>query len=104
MDEVARRFRRQAQEREGLRYPHELRQVAVEYAQAAEGPGQARREIAAVLGLSLATLSRWLVDQVPRSPLHEVVVVESEVTAGALVLVTPSGQLRGPAEGRRRDR
>lgn len=92
MEELARRFRRQAQERRGLRYSQEMRQVAMEYARAAEGGGRVRREIAKTLGLSKATLSRWLrAGSCEPAPLHEVVVVASGVTAGTPVLVMPSG-------------
>jgi predicted transcriptional regulator len=91
MEELARRFCRQALERQGLRYSQELRQVAVEYARAAERHGRVRREIAETLGLSKATLSRWLEGSV-QAALHEVVVVEGDsVAAGAPVLVMPSG-------------
>jgi hypothetical protein len=77
MEELARRFCRQALERQGLRYSQELRQVAVEYAKAAEGRGEVRREIAETLGLCEATLSRWLQGSV-QADLHEVVVVEGQ--------------------------
>jgi hypothetical protein len=90
MEELARRFCRQALERQGLRYSQELRQVAVEYARAAEGRGEARREIAETLGLCEATLSRWLQGSV-QAGLHEVVVVEGSAPSGAPVLVMPSG-------------
>jgi hypothetical protein len=90
MEELARRFCRKAQERQGLRYSQELRRVAMEYARAAEGRGQGRREIAETLGLSEATLSRWL-DGSQATRLHEVVVVESGAASGAPVLVMPSG-------------
>ena len=56
MEELARRFRREAERRLGLRYPHELRQLAVEYATKASAQGASRREIAESLGLNEATL------------------------------------------------
>jgi hypothetical protein len=89
MEELARRFCRQALERPGLRYSEELRQVAVEYSRLAERRGQARREIAEALGLCEATLSRWLQGEL--AALHEVVVVERDAAFNRPVLVTPSG-------------
>ena len=90
MEDLARRFCRQALERSGLRYSEELRQVAREYARWAEGRGQARRAVAETLGLCEATLSRWLQgDVVPA--LHEVVVIDSDEASERPVLVMPSG-------------
>ena len=92
MEELARRFRRGAEHRQGLRYSHELRQLAVEYATVASARGASRREIAESLGLSEVTLVRW--QQGAReegpAPLHEVVVVE-RAQASNPVLVMPSG-------------
>lgn len=90
MEELARRFCREAGERTGLRYSQELRRVAMEYARAAEKRGKGRREIAETLGLSEATLSRWQQGDSGAVPLHEVVVVEG-LGAGTPILVTPSG-------------
>jgi hypothetical protein len=90
MEDLARRFCRQALERSGLRYSEELRQVAMEYARWAEGRGQGRQKIAEALGLCEATLSRWLQGDVGAA-LHEVVVVESGVGSDRPVLVMPSG-------------
>lgn len=92
MEELARRFRRGAEHRRGLRYSNELRQLAVEYATAASAQGVSRREIAESLGLSEATLVRWQQEARPAgpAPLHEVVVVE-RAHASHPVLVMPSG-------------
>lgn len=57
MEELARRFCREAGERSGLRYSQELRRVAMEYARATEKSGKGGRDIAETLGLSEATLS-----------------------------------------------
>jgi len=89
MEELARRFCREAKERTGLRYSEELRRVALDYARAAEKRGKSWREIAETLSLSEVTLSRWQGNS-GAVALHEVVVVESG-GAGAPVLVTPSG-------------
>jgi hypothetical protein len=92
MEELARRFRRGAEHRRGLRYSHELRQLAVEYAMTASARGASRREIAESLGLGEATLVRWQqgTGAAGPAPLHEVVVVERAHTS-APVLVMPSG-------------
>jgi hypothetical protein len=92
MEELARRFRRGAQARTGLRYPWELQGLALEYAELATGRGVSRREIAETLGLSEATLARWQegVLSGASSALREVVIVDAPRTGGA-VLVMPSG-------------
>jgi len=92
MEELARRFRRGAEQRGGLRYSPELRQLAVEYATQASAQGASRWEIAESLGLSEATLVRWQQGIRVAGPgaLHEVVVVE-RAPASAPVLVLPSG-------------
>jgi Homeodomain-like domain len=92
MEELARRFRRGAEHRQGLRYPQELRQLAVEYATKALAQGRSQREIAESLGLSEPTLVRWQQGTGVAGPvaLHEVVVVE-RAHASAPVLVLPSG-------------
>lgn len=91
MDDLARRFRRSAEQRTGLRYPQELRQLALEYAAKAMERGENRREIAAALSLSEATLLRWQeTETVGPAALHEVVVVE-RAGGGGPALVTPSG-------------
>jgi len=92
MEELARRFRVEAGQREGLRYPRELRQLAVQYASSAVG--LSRRQIAAALGLNEATLVRWQRSEpagrcVPAA-LHEVVVVD-QAGRNRPVLVMPSG-------------
>ena len=92
MEELARRFRRGAEQRRGLRYSPELRQLAVEYATQASAQGASRLEIAESLGLSEATLVRWQqgTGAAGPAPLHEVVVVE-RAPGHAPVLVMPSG-------------
>jgi hypothetical protein len=92
MEELARRFRRGAEHRRGLRYSQELRQLAVDYATMASAQGASRREIAESLGLSEATLVRWQqgTGAAGPAPLREVVVVE-RAHASAPVLVMPSG-------------
>lgn len=92
MEELARRFRRGAERRGGLRYCPELRQLAVEYAAIAATQGASRREIAESLGLSEATLARWQqgTEAVGPASLHEVVVVE-RAHCSRPVLVMPSG-------------
>ena len=92
MEELARRFRRGAEHRQGLRYSQELRHLAVEYATLASAQGASRREIAGSLGLTEATLIRWQqgAGAAGPAPLHEVVVVE-RAQASKAVLVMPSG-------------
>lgn len=92
MEELARRFRQEAGQREGLRYSQELRQLAVQYA--ASTVGLSRRQIAAALGLNEATLIRWQgsepVARCAPAALHEVVVVD-QAGRSQPVLVMPSG-------------
>jgi len=92
MEELARRFRRGAEHRGGLRYGPELRQLAMEYAATAAAQGASQREIADSLGLSEATLVRWQQGTRTEGPasLHEVVVVERAQTSRP-ILVMPSG-------------
>ena len=92
MEELARRFRRGAEHRHGLRYSPELRQLAMEYATVASAQGASRREIAESLGLSEPTLIRWQqgIRAAGPTPLHEVLVVE-RAHASNPVLVMPSG-------------
>lgn len=92
MEELVRQFRQEAAQREGLRYPPSLRQMALEYAEFACARGGSRREIAASLGLPEATLSRWQQENAkPQTPaLHEVVVVERAGEGGPVVTM-PSG-------------
>jgi hypothetical protein len=90
MQELARRFRRGAQERAGLRYSRQLRQVALDYAELARAQGQGQREIAEALELPEATLTRWQKARGDSVALHEVVVVDRP-QVGQLVLVLPSG-------------
>jgi len=92
MEELLHRFRQAASEREGLRYPQSLRQLALEYAALVSNRGGSRREIAASLGLPEGTLSRWQKREVRPAapPLHEVVIVEPPGGAGP-VLRLPSG-------------
>ncbi|SRR5579885_58617 len=93
MEELVHRFRQEAAQREGLRYPLSLRQIALEYAEQASARGSSRREIASSLGVPEATLRRW--QQETTKPqalaLHEVVVVERTADESALVLTMPSG-------------
>src|SRR5262245_8173743 len=92
MEELARRFRRGAEHRQGLRYAPDLRLLAVEYATMASAQGVSRRQIAESLGLSEPTLVRWQeqIGAAGSAPLHEVVVVE-RAHGSSPVLVMPSG-------------
>lgn len=88
MEELARRFRRAAEKRSGLRYGNELRQQALQFVEMARAQGWSHQEIADSLDVNAATLSRWQTMAIGTAPsLHEVVVVES----GGPVLVMPSG-------------
>lgn len=98
MEELAREFvRRRGSLRHagrGIRVPEELRRVAVRFGRWALDEGESLGEAAAQLGVSRATLERWL-DEEPAgdsSLVREVVVREEEAGAGAgLTLVTPEG-------------
>jgi hypothetical protein len=90
MEELARRFCREAGARSGLRYSHGLRQVALEYAERAERSGRSQRQIAASLRVSEATLWRWQRPAVEVAEIHEVKVVDEGGAVGP-VLVMPSG-------------
>lgn len=91
-EELRRRFRRESERRTGLRYPAELRQVAVDYATLAFAQGASRRETARSLGLTEATLLRWQErhEAAGAKALHEVVVV-GRAGVSSTVLVMPSG-------------
>ena len=91
MEDLVRRFRREAAQRFGPRYPEPLRQLAKQFATVAIARGIRRREIAGSLGINELTLQRWLrkPPQGESVPVHEVVVVEPR--GGGPVLVMPSG-------------
>jgi transposase-like protein len=94
MEDLAAGFCRGAKERPGLRYPEELRQLAVEYARQAREQGHSRQRIAARLGLSEWSLVRWLrrcaeAGDSRRLRVHEVKVTEPAPSQP--VLVMPSG-------------
>lgn len=98
MQELAREFvRRRGSFRQagrGIRVPEELRQLAIRFGRWALDEGESLGEAAAQLGVSRATLERWL-DEEPAgdsSAVREVVVRAEEAGAGAgLTLVTPEG-------------
>ena len=95
MEELAERFRREAQERSGRIYSEELRRLAVEYACWAQAGGQGKRKIAASLGLRTGSLVEWLRGRAEPDGsvglvLREVSVVE-EFSPHRPVLVMPSG-------------
>lgn len=101
MEERVRRFRERVRrhlggrEGRGVRYPPELRAEAVACARAAVSAGQGVGAVAAALGVSSMSLSRWL----EGSPsVRRVEVMAESAGAGAaapaassLVLVTPQG-------------
>jgi hypothetical protein len=99
-------------------YPQELREVAVGCAQAAVAQGSNLRELAVALGVSHASLCRWVAKAKPGerghdvarvaegrcAPVHRVEIVPSEPAVGerssGLVLVTPQGyRVEGLAVG-----
>lgn len=98
MEELAREFvRRRGSLRQvarGIRVPEELRRVAIRFGRWALEEGESLGDAAAQLGVSRATLERWL-DEEPAgdgSAVREVVVREEEAGAGGgLTLVTPEG-------------
>jgi transposase-like protein len=94
MEELATEFSRRSKERGGLRYPEDLRQLAVEYACQAREQGHSRERIAGRLGLSESSLVRWIgrvSEVVPGGSLrvHEVKVTGAWPSPA--VLVMPSG-------------
>jgi hypothetical protein len=86
-------FRREAGERAGLRYSPELRELGRECAGLVMAAGGSRRQAASELGVSEATLVRWLRKDVAavRGGLCEVVVADRSRASGSLELVSPSG-------------
>jgi hypothetical protein len=97
MEDLAARFREGVKERGGLRYPKELRELAVEYARRARGRGAPWQRIGEELGLCKATLGRWVERGKERSAplghsaLHEVELVVERSVASRPVLVMPCG-------------
>ena len=102
----ARRFRESARqhnqdrERMGWRYPAELRALAVEHCQAERDAGRAYSAIAAELGITPLTLSRWLSEPPPQElGVRERRLVPVEVVdepprregSSGLCVVTPAG-------------
>ena len=80
------------------RYPHELKQLAIEFCRETQATGRSLRNIAAELGLSKNTLSRWLAQHESAKPslagFHSVRVVEplpGSHAASTLRVVTPGG-------------
>lgn len=91
MEELVQRFRWLADQRSGLRYSLELRELAVECV-AAAGGGTSVGQVAAQLGVGAATLQRWLAAAPAAAGRgwHEVVVRELDTRRG-VVVVAPSG-------------
>jgi hypothetical protein len=100
MEERIRRFRelttRMLGERSGggAWYPEELREEAIGCVQAATAQGSSVRGVAVALGVSHATLYRWMARK-KRVPVRKVEIVQSEPArregSSSLVLVTPQG-------------
>lgn len=92
------RFREAAQRhnegrgRTGWRYPPEIRTLAVEYCEAASKAGSSMASIAAELGITPMSLSRWLDEEKPRSAVLPVQVIEPVTDEQpSLIAVTPGG-------------
>ena len=100
MDVTIDQFRKEAAKRKRGRrrgsasYPLEMRRFAVDYAVGAIADGGSVSRAARELGVSEVTLAKWMqaaeADDGP-GEFREVVVERPEVTAGGLVVVTPSG-------------
>lgn len=79
----------------GLRVPNPLRALAVRYVRWSLSRGSSLVSVAARLGVSRLTLSRWLEESGPESPepFREVVIRElpAPVSRSVLTLVTPEG-------------
>jgi hypothetical protein len=98
MEELAQEFvRRRGSLRQaglGIRVPEELRRLAVRFGRWAQDEGESLGEAAVQLGVSRATLERWLAEEPAgdSSAVREVVVREEEAGGGGvLTLVTPEG-------------
>jgi hypothetical protein len=93
MRELLERFRRAAGERAGLRYAQELRELGRQYAAGVLAEGGSRRRAASELGVSEATVVRWLgVDKATGDgQLCEVVVAGRRQLTGSLAVISPSG-------------
>jgi transposase-like protein len=87
--------RKRGRRRGSAAYPDELRRFAVDYADATIGEGGSVSQVAGELGVSEATLAKWMeaADAIDDGPggFREVVVERREAAAGALAVVTPSG-------------
>ena len=83
--------------RTGWRYPPEIRTLAMEHCQEQREIGRAYSKIAAELGITGASLSRWLEEENP-APAHSFLPVQileppeaNEPVSGTLNVVTPNG-------------
>jgi transposase-like protein len=77
----------------GWRYSPEIRALAVEYCEEAREAGGSMAAVAADLGITPMSLSRWLDRGAPTSAMLPVQVIESpvEIRSSALIAVTPGG-------------
>jgi transposase len=94
MRELLERFRLEAGSRAGLRYSQELRGLGRQFAEHLLAEGGSRRQAASELGVSEATLARWLrgVEAAAGGELCEVVVASPRLAAAAgVVVISPSG-------------
>lgn len=80
--------------RTGWRYPPEIRGLAVEYCEAAFEAGASLASVAAELGVTPLSLSRWLDEEPSRPAVLPVQVIESptdDLERPGLIAVTPGG-------------
>ena len=93
MDEILKRFRRQAKTRENQRYPQPLKQLGCDYARERIKQGETIGAIAGQLGVAEQTLRSWL--EKPSSDFLRVQVSEStrieQSETEKLTLISPSG-------------
>jgi transposase-like protein len=87
--------RKRGRRRGSAAYPVELRRFAVDHADAIIGEGGSVSGAARELGVSEATLAKWMeaagtIDD-DAGGFREVVVERQEAAAGAVAVVTPSG-------------
>ena len=76
----------------GLRYPRDLRRMALEYLRARRAAGAATSTVAAELGLGCGTLERWADESREHDgPVFVPVQVEPTPAAAPILVHSPSG-------------
>lgn len=92
--EFRRRVRAHGLGKAGVRYPEDLRVLAVSFWRRASEEGRSQRHVAATLGIRVGTLSRWISSGAETSApasMPEVRVSGPVSAAGSGVVITPRG-------------